>query len=120
VKFTGWYAQGGKAAAPIWGRFMGKVYSDPRLPYKQTKFTVDRSQIDTTRASKEINENEDNALDANSVNSSTNNQTEEVNLPQEAPKEPTAPKEPSEKKSTDAKPSPTALPPKRKFPSLNN
>lgn len=38
VKFTGWYGQGGKAAAPIWGRFMGKVYADPKLGYKQTKF----------------------------------------------------------------------------------
>lgn len=28
VKFTGWYGQGGAAAAPIWGRFMGKVYAD--------------------------------------------------------------------------------------------
>lgn len=120
VKFTGWYAQGGKAAAPIWGRFMGKVYSDPRLPYKQTKFTVDRSKIDTTKATKEINENEDNPLDANSINANSNNLNEEVNLPQEAPKEPVTPKEPSDKKSTDAKPSPATLPPKRKFPSLNN
>ncbi len=38
VKFTGWYGQGGKAAAPIWGRFMGKVYADAKLGYKQTKF----------------------------------------------------------------------------------
>lgn len=38
VKFTGWYGQGGKAAAPIWGRFMGKVYADSKLGFKQTKF----------------------------------------------------------------------------------
>ncbi len=38
VKFTGWYAQGGKAAAPIWGRMMGKIYGDARLGYRQTKF----------------------------------------------------------------------------------
>jgi penicillin-binding protein 1A len=28
IKFGGWYGQGGKAAAPIWGRFMKKVYDD--------------------------------------------------------------------------------------------
>lgn len=38
VKFTGWYGQGGKAAAPIWGRFMAKVYKDDRLPYEQHEF----------------------------------------------------------------------------------
>jgi len=34
VKFTGWYAQGGAAASPIWARFMAKVYKDPLLGYK--------------------------------------------------------------------------------------
>jgi penicillin-binding protein 1A len=29
IKFGGWYGQGGKAAAPIWGRFMKYVYDDP-------------------------------------------------------------------------------------------
>lgn len=38
VKFTGWYGQGGKAAAPVWGRFMGKVYKDDGLPYEQLSF----------------------------------------------------------------------------------
>ncbi|MCS6808389.1 MAG: PBP1A family penicillin-binding protein [Bacteroidota bacterium] len=33
IKFTGWYGQGGSAAAPIWGRFMQKVYKDPLLGY---------------------------------------------------------------------------------------
>jgi penicillin-binding protein 1A len=33
VKFTGWYGQGGSAAAPIWARFMQKVYKDPTLQY---------------------------------------------------------------------------------------
>jgi penicillin-binding protein 1A len=28
IKFGGWYGQGGKAAAPIWGRFMKYVYDD--------------------------------------------------------------------------------------------
>ncbi len=31
VKFTGWYGQGARAAAPIWARFMAKVYSDPKI-----------------------------------------------------------------------------------------
>jgi penicillin-binding protein 1A len=29
IKFGGWYGQGGKAAAPIWARFMKYVYDDP-------------------------------------------------------------------------------------------
>lgn len=38
IKFTGWYGQGGKAAAPVWGRFMGKVYHDEGLPYQKLNF----------------------------------------------------------------------------------
>ncbi|MBS1913262.1 MAG: PBP1A family penicillin-binding protein [Bacteroidetes bacterium] len=38
IKFTGWYGQGGKAAAPVWGRFMAKVYQDDRLPYDVREF----------------------------------------------------------------------------------
>lgn len=38
VKFTGWYGQGGKAAAPVFGRFMGKVYKDEGLPYEKLRF----------------------------------------------------------------------------------
>ncbi|MFP4368056.1 MAG: penicillin-binding protein 1A [Candidatus Kapaibacterium sp.] len=30
---------GGRAAAPIWGRLMGKIYSDQTLPYKQKEFS---------------------------------------------------------------------------------
>jgi penicillin-binding protein 1A len=33
ITFTGWYGQGGRAAAPIWGRLMGKIYADRTLPY---------------------------------------------------------------------------------------
>ncbi|MCX8010754.1 MAG: penicillin-binding transpeptidase domain-containing protein, partial [Ignavibacteria bacterium] len=29
VKFTGWYGQGARAAAPIWAKFMAKAYADP-------------------------------------------------------------------------------------------
>jgi penicillin-binding protein 1A len=31
VHFTNWDGQGGRAAAPIWGRFMKYVYEDPRI-----------------------------------------------------------------------------------------
>jgi len=31
VHFTNWDGQGGRAAAPIWGRFMQLVYDDPEL-----------------------------------------------------------------------------------------
>jgi len=31
TKFTGWYGQGARAAAPIWGRFMQKVYNDKNI-----------------------------------------------------------------------------------------
>jgi penicillin-binding protein 1A len=42
VKFTGAYGEGGKAAAPIWGRFMAKVYRDRILGYKSSqRFSVD-------------------------------------------------------------------------------
>ncbi|MGE5364679.1 MAG: penicillin-binding protein 1A [Bacteroidota bacterium] len=32
VSFTGWYGQGGKAAAPIWGKFMEAAYRDVDMP----------------------------------------------------------------------------------------
>lgn len=35
IKFTGWYGQGGSAAAPIWGRFMSKIYDDETLLYNR-------------------------------------------------------------------------------------
>ncbi len=44
IKFTGWYGQGGKAAAPVWGRFMAKVYKDDRLPYDQREFVGDKTR----------------------------------------------------------------------------
>ncbi len=31
VHFTNWDGQGGRAAAPLWGRFMQKVYDDPSI-----------------------------------------------------------------------------------------
>lgn len=50
VQFTGDYGQGGRAAAPIWGRLMGKVYADPSVPYTQTRFQVPRDSTDTVSA----------------------------------------------------------------------
>ena len=38
IKFTGWYGQGGKAAAPIWGRMMKKIYSQPGIQYRLKSF----------------------------------------------------------------------------------
>ncbi len=38
VKFTGNYGMGGKAAAPLWGRMMGKIYDDPYGKFKQRSF----------------------------------------------------------------------------------
>ncbi len=48
IKFTGWYGQGGKAAAPIWGRMMKKIYSQPGMPYRLKSFgftPADSSEI---------------------------------------------------------------------------
>lgn len=44
ITFTGDYAYASKAAAPIFGRIMSKIYSDPQLPYKQTKFVFSFSE----------------------------------------------------------------------------
>lgn len=39
TKFTGWYGQGARAAAPIWGRFMQKVYNDRSINLPFMDFT---------------------------------------------------------------------------------
>jgi penicillin-binding protein 1A len=39
VHFTNWDGQGGRAAAPIWGRFMKAVYDDPNLAMPLEYFT---------------------------------------------------------------------------------
>lgn len=44
ITFTGDYAYASKAAAPIFGRIMAKIYNDPQLPYKQTKFVFSLSE----------------------------------------------------------------------------
>ncbi len=45
IKFTGTYGMGGKAAAPIWGRLMGKVYNDPRTGYTEKLFPARDTSI---------------------------------------------------------------------------
>jgi penicillin-binding protein 1A len=40
ITFTGWYGQGGRAAAPIWGRLMGRIAADPSLPYCRRPFAL--------------------------------------------------------------------------------
>jgi penicillin-binding protein 1A len=47
IKFTGWYGQGGKAAAPIWGRLMAKIYNDSKLDYRKLKFSTEPSASDS-------------------------------------------------------------------------
>lgn len=38
---------GGKAAAPIFGKLMNKIYNDYTLPYKQRKFVFNRDTLNT-------------------------------------------------------------------------
>ncbi len=38
ITFGGWYGQGGKAAAPLWGRFMGCVYGNKQIKMKPAFF----------------------------------------------------------------------------------
>jgi len=38
ITFTGGYGYASKAAAPVWGKLMNKIYTDPTLPYKQKRF----------------------------------------------------------------------------------
>lgn len=49
IKFGGWYGQGGKAAAPIWGRFMKAVYDDEEttmpLAYFEMPPDVDETSV---------------------------------------------------------------------------
>lgn len=40
VKFGGSYGQGGRAAAPIWGKFMKYLYSDPELDFPVEYFEM--------------------------------------------------------------------------------
>jgi penicillin-binding protein 1A len=42
VTFTAGYGYASTAAAPVFGLLMNKIYSDPRLPYKQKEFSYSR------------------------------------------------------------------------------
>lgn len=46
VRFTGDYGQGGRAAAPVWGRLMQKIYNDPSVRWKKRSFVVERDSTD--------------------------------------------------------------------------
>jgi penicillin-binding protein 1A len=48
VKFQGWYGQGGRAAAPIFGRLMKKVYDDQSLGFNQKTFHFSGIPADST------------------------------------------------------------------------
>ncbi len=54
IKFTGWYGQGGKAAAPIWGRMMQKVYSKPGMQYRLKRFGFTPADSSEMSDSKEL------------------------------------------------------------------
>lgn len=55
VQFTGDYGQGGRAAAPVWGRLMQKVYNDTRVPWRRQTFAVQRDSADTVSLDLMIN-----------------------------------------------------------------
>lgn len=46
IQFTGDYGQGGRAAAPAWGRLMQKVYNDASVPWRGRTFTVSGDTAD--------------------------------------------------------------------------
>lgn len=48
IKFGGWYGQGGKAAAPIWGRFMKYVYDDPETTLPLAYFEMPNDVEETS------------------------------------------------------------------------
>lgn len=47
IKFGGWYGQGGKAAAPIWGRFMKYIYNDEETTMPLAYFEMPDDVIET-------------------------------------------------------------------------
>jgi len=61
--YMGGQGYGGRAAAPIWGRLMAKVYSDPLLPYKKRNFDLNsfnriRTPVDSIRNQTYIPDNQ--------------------------------------------------------------
>ncbi len=47
VHFTNDYGQGGRAAAPIWGRLMARIAADRSLPYQKSVFPLQAATTDT-------------------------------------------------------------------------
>ena len=92
---------GGRTAAPLWGRIMGKIYSDPTLPYKQRKFVF--NAVDST------NKSPYNYTDAQK---STGN-TEPVDLNEENPAPQPEPEAPVSKPKKEATPLPPLPKPKK-------
>jgi len=45
ITFTGGYGYAAQAAAPLFGILMSKIYSDPKLPYKQKEFVYSRDSL---------------------------------------------------------------------------
>lgn len=46
VTFTGDYGQGGRAAAPVWGRLMGRIADDKKLAFREDHFPVASDSTD--------------------------------------------------------------------------
>lgn len=63
IQFTGDYGQGGRAAAPVFGRLMQRVYADQGLPWRRTSFTVARDSTDTVSVDLMRNPPSDQILD---------------------------------------------------------
>ncbi|MBI2794633.1 MAG: PBP1A family penicillin-binding protein [Ignavibacteria bacterium] len=47
VQFTGDYGQGGRAAAPVWGRLMQKIWNDDRVVYHEARFPIPPEDVDS-------------------------------------------------------------------------
>jgi membrane carboxypeptidase/penicillin-binding protein len=63
IQFTGDYGQGGRAAAPVFGRLMQRVYADQGLPWRRTSFMVARDSTDTVSVEMMRNPPSDQILD---------------------------------------------------------
>jgi penicillin-binding protein 1A len=46
ITFGGWYGQGGKAAAPLWARFMRYTYAEKGLRFKRLAFDGDSTRAE--------------------------------------------------------------------------
>jgi len=56
ITFSTGIGYASKAAAPIWGKLMAKIYADESLPYKQKKFTfIQDSTLDSSKNNADVN-----------------------------------------------------------------